>query len=462
MAEFTLIPVNQYYDTRVIFTADKVLSFDVIWTKIGTLNHYVYVESKLCSDKIFANKIGHDSCHKLVKGTIGRADITLDYDGSYMDELTITIKDNLEILHQEIFIVDTIGVVTLYETNAPKSLIDNGTVTLIKSPIGMSPSIVDANEIMHKDGSVKNNNSENLDWVKEHIDIPMMTYNIMPNGTLVDVTAINEESTICPDDGGDCDGALVFDAVRDHDKKIPFENFDHVSELLAIPEMSRVIMEDGSYKNIEDVKVGDKLLGASGDAIVMHEVKYYRSKQEIDAVINAYQFTKHDHSIMELCALLAAKSTCNRSKMGAVIAIDEATFITGYNGTLKGFPNDCDDEALVCDVCNVPVDETQYVVGEKHCKQGVIEKRPKSNINVVHAETNAILRAAKNGISVVGKTMYMTTSPCVTCANNIVQSGISRIIYAEEHDDLTGLDILQKAGVLVYKYVPIENNLKAD
>lgn len=388
MAEFTLIPLNQA-DNGIIFTVDKVLSFNVIWTKKASLNHYVYVESKLCPDKIFANKIQHGSGHKLVHGTIGRVEVSLDYDGSYLDELTITIKDNIDILHQEIFIVDTIGVVSPYEIDVPKPLVDNGTVTLSKSPLGTFTTMADVYEILHKDGSSKSKH---------------------------------------------------------------FENLDYVSESLAISIMSNVTIEDGGYKNIGVIKVDDKPLQTGDDLVVIPVTNYYASKQEIDTAVNTYQFTKHDHSIMELCALLAAKSTCNRAKMGAVIAIDEATFITGYNGTLKGFPNNCDDEALVCSVCNVPVDETQYVVGEKHCKKGFIEKRPKSNTSVVHAETNAILRAAKHGISVVGKTMYMTTSPCPTCANNIVQSGISRIVYADEHDDLGGLNTLRKAGVAIVKY----------
>jgi len=163
-------------------------------------------------------------------------------------------------------------------------------------------------------------------------------------------------------------------------------------------------------------------------------------------------FTKHDHMIMKWCKDLAGMSYCERSQMGAIIAIDEKTFITGYNGTLEGFENKCDEMALVCNVCNVAVDPNDYIEGEKHCKKGWVEKRPKSTLNVIHAETNALFHANVNGISVVGKTMYMTTSPCVTCANNIVKAKIGMIIYENEHDDLRGLETLRKAGVKVVKY----------
>lgn len=163
-------------------------------------------------------------------------------------------------------------------------------------------------------------------------------------------------------------------------------------------------------------------------------------------------FTKHEHMVMRLCYDLADMSTCKRAKMGAVIAIDEATFITGYNGTVKGFPNECDEESLVCDVCNVTVDENEYKEGDKHCKHGIVIKRPKTIHTVIHAETNAIIRAGRHGIKIEGKTIYMTTSPCVNCANNIIQAGLSRVIFDKYHDDLRGIDILKQAGIEVIKY----------
>lgn len=186
---------------------------------------------------------------------------------------------------------------------------------------------------------------------------------------------------------------------------------------------------------------------------IVNKDKYVFNPDDLMPNNNGYVFTKHDHAIIKMCYTLAEMSTCNRAKMGAIIALDEATFVTGYNGTLKGFPNNCDDVSHVCDVCNIAVDSNLYKVGEKHCKTGYVTIRPKSNLSVIHAETNAILRAAKLGIAIQGKTMYMTTSPCVTCANNIVQAGITRIVYAEEHDDLRGLDILKQAGVEIIKYI---------
>lgn len=70
---------------------------------------------------------------------------------------------------------------------------------------------------------------------------------------------------------------------------------------------------------------------------------------------------------------------------------------------------------------------------------------------VIHAEINAIAKAARQGISVKGATMYVSISPCIECAKLIIQSGISKVIYKEEYRDRAGLELLTKAEVDSYK-----------
>lgn len=57
-----------------------------------------------------------------------------------------------------------------------------------------------------------------------------------------------------------------------------------------------------------------------------------------------------------------------------------------------------------------------------------------SDIHEIHAEMNAILFAAKNGISIDGATIYTSMFPCQHCLKNILQSGIRRIVYNAEYD----------------------------
>ena len=114
-------------------------------------------------------------------------------------------------------------------------------------------------------------------------------------------------------------------------------------------------------------------------------------------------------------------SCCSRKKVGAIIVKDGMIISDGFNGTPKGFLNDCED---------AKGDTYWYVL---------------------HAEANAILKVAKSSQSTDGATLYVTYSPCKDCSKLIVQSGIKRVIYGEEYRDIAGLAILREAGVDILK-----------
>jgi len=78
----------------------------------------------------------------------------------------------------------------------------------------------------------------------------------------------------------------------------------------------------------------------------------------------------------------------------------------------------------------------------------------KLNGEVLHAEANAILKAAKHGTSLKGGTLYLTMSPCKNCAKLIFQSGISRLVYKDEYRDKEGIEFLQKTGIDISKVSP--------
>lgn len=102
---------------------------------------------------------------------------------------------------------------------------------------------------------------------------------------------------------------------------------------------------------------------------------------------------------------------------------------TGYNGSLSGMP---------------------------HCDH---ESKPDENgcTTAVHAEANAVYFAARNGVSTTNAIIYCTTEPCVKCAEAIVQSGISFCVYEQEYRIHDGIELLEKAGVLVNKYEKADN-----
>ena len=74
----------------------------------------------------------------------------------------------------------------------------------------------------------------------------------------------------------------------------------------------------------------------------------------------------------------------------------------------------------------------------------------------IHAEQNAIIQAARMGISIQGATLYCTHQPCVICTKMIVNAGIARIVYDEPYPDEFALRILKEAKIISEKYSDLE------
>ena len=131
---------------------------------------------------------------------------------------------------------------------------------------------------------------------------------------------------------------------------------------------------------------------------------------------------------MAMAEELSKLSYANRKKVGCLIVKDTQIISEGYNGTPKGFSNEC---------------EYRSYVDEEYTKP-----------EVLHAESNAISKIARSTNSSDGATLYVTLAPCFDCAKLIIQSGIVRVIY-KDHYKKNGLNLLAKAGVKVnsiYEY----------
>ena len=159
--------------------------------------------------------------------------------------------------------------------------------------------------------------------------------------------------------------------------------------------------------------------------------------------------TKSKHVVLMKTALLwAGNSSCSRLQVGAVIAKDTRIISTGYNGTISGMSNCCEDtHTCLCRTNNAGV---VYKEAEDDCNickgYGIIST---TKGEVLHAEQNALMFALRNGTSTVGASMYVTHSPCATCAKLIAQSGISHVYYAEAYRDPCGIDLLKRANITV-------------
>ncbi|MBP5764413.1 MAG: dCMP deaminase family protein [Bacteroidales bacterium] len=132
-----------------------------------------------------------------------------------------------------------------------------------------------------------------------------------------------------------------------------------------------------------------------------------------------------DERYLRMARIWAENSYCKRRQVGALLVKNQMIISDGYNGTPTGFENIC---------------ETPENVSKPY---------------VLHAEANAISKVAKSSNSSDGATLYVTASPCIECAKLIIQSGIKRVVYAEEYRITDGIDLLRRAGIEVV-YKPVE------
>lgn len=117
---------------------------------------------------------------------------------------------------------------------------------------------------------------------------------------------------------------------------------------------------------------------------------------------------------LDLCEAVSKRATCDRGRSGCVIVKDKRILTTGYVGSPAGLPH-CDE--IGHDMRKV-FDDAGKVT--QHC------------VRTLHAEQNAIIQAAKFGVSIDGATLYCKMVPCRPCAMMIINSGIKRVV-AEKH-----------------------------
>ena len=131
---------------------------------------------------------------------------------------------------------------------------------------------------------------------------------------------------------------------------------------------------------------------------------------------------------MEIAQVVASRSTCLRRQVGAVVVKNRQILTTGYNGPPRGVAH-CEQTGCLRDRLGVPS-------GERHelCRG-------------LHAEMNAIVQAAHNGVQIAGAEMYSTTQPCSLCAKMIINAGISVVHFSGPYPDELALQMFQEANV---------------
>lgn len=162
---------------------------------------------------------------------------------------------------------------------------------------------------------------------------------------------------------------------------------------------------------------------------------------------------KFDKPMMETAYVWSKQSYCKRNQVGCVLSKDGRIISIGYNGTVKYSSNDCEDVTEeLCEECNGEgYFETPGVMSVDCPKCNGTGRKLVSKNTVVHAEANALMFAAKNGIKTEDCSLYVTMSPCIECSKLIIQSGIKEVIYDIEYRDKSGIEFLNKFGITVRK-----------
>lgn len=136
---------------------------------------------------------------------------------------------------------------------------------------------------------------------------------------------------------------------------------------------------------------------------------------------------------MKMAYLVSTRSTCLRRKVGAILVKNNQILSTGYNGAPKLVPH-CSQTGCIRAKYDVPS-------GERHelCRG-------------VHAEQNAIIQAAVNGVPIKNAELYCTHQPCSICAKMLINAEIKTIIVANTYDDKLARSLLEQASINVFHF----------
>ena len=147
---------------------------------------------------------------------------------------------------------------------------------------------------------------------------------------------------------------------------------------------------------------------------------------------------KWDVRFMEMADLISSWASCYQEnrKIGAVIVKNKRIMTTGYNGAPAGVKTCVERKSCLRRELNIPSGTRQEIC------------------YAIHAEENAIIQAAKLGVSIDGATLYCTHQPCSVCAKMIINAGIVRVVYREGYPDDFARQLLSEAGVALERFDP--------
>lgn len=138
-----------------------------------------------------------------------------------------------------------------------------------------------------------------------------------------------------------------------------------------------------------------------------------------------------DEYFMQIAMSAATRSSCLSEAKGAAIAINNRIVAIGYSGAPSGVRT-CYENGF----CRKRKLGFGHGEGHHECL-------------AVHAESNAILSAARLGVSIEGGTIYSTHKPCGDCAKLIINSGLKVVKFKTYYDSSVTDLLFHEASISV-------------
>ena len=145
------------------------------------------------------------------------------------------------------------------------------------------------------------------------------------------------------------------------------------------------------------------------------------------------QKSNWDDKFYGICHELSTWSKCLSRQIGAIIVKDHVIISTGYNGPPRGIPQ-CGKPRIHSDFSlpAIPLDKLNMCPRQA---LGFSSGQGLELCTALHAEENAIINAARVGVSTNGCTMYMSCGiPCKECIKKIINAGIIEIVCVSVYD----------------------------
>ena len=254
----------------------------------------------------------------------------------------------------------------------------------------------------------------------------------------------------------------VFDKDDERDKgtdDIPYKG-QQVKTCMKIADI--LINNDKSFYNLDET-INQKVVEEYGQKIKGH-IKLIKDPGK--------RAPNLDELYMHQACSVSLRSQCLKRQVGAIIVrngdekgkgsyiIASGTNNVPYGETscieLKQCYRDMVKEKIIKDINYCPYCGKEHLNKKSNicneCSKEFYMPKLLDICRAVHAEEQAILQAAKLGISVEGTTLYTSTHPCLLCSKKIINSGIKSIVYLESYPVLQSIEMLENCKIKRKKF----------